>query len=57
MVIPWLSRVAKVSSPYLSGAKNSILAMQELLLASLLLFASSSRLCLRDYIIAVNMGT
>jgi len=31
--------------------------MQELLLASLPLFAPSSRLCLRGYIIAVNMGT
>jgi len=56
-VIPWLLRVAKVSSPYLPGAKNFILAMQELLLASLPLFAPLSRLCLRDYIIAVNMGT
>jgi len=44
MVIPWLSRVAKVSSPYLLGVKSSILAMPELLLASLPLFVPSSRL-------------
>jgi len=47
MVTPWLLRVAKVSSPYPLGVKRSTLAMPELLLASLLLFAPSSRLRLR----------
>ena len=54
MVIPWLSRVAKVSSPYLPGVKNSILAMQELLLASLPLFAPSSRLRLRMILVLLS---
>ena len=53
MVIPWLLKAAKVSSPYLLRVKSSILAMPELPLASLRLFALLSRLRLRMILVSL----